>query len=238
MKDGQPCNVGSVVYRADVSDEGTGEHKFYIGSSNNFKLRYARHKQSFRDDKFSTDTGLSECVWMWKSRGLDPIIKFSVISKEKQFNPVSKKCLLCLKEKLAIMKVLEDPKNLNKKSDLMGYCPHRDKTLLSHINLMGFKPPDNFGWTQRRTEPDDNQIEEPLVAQNNVVDLSLEVLESQNNADTELLPTNNVGYQPESLEEVVQYGEGSNAGQNQTQNTQNTQVSQDFGRLRSGRVWR
>ena len=120
----------------------------------------------------------------------------------------------------------------------MGHCPHRDKTLLAHINLMGFKPPDNFVWSQRGTETDDNQIEEHLVAQNNVVDLSLEVLESQNNADTELLSTNNVGYQPESLEEVVQYGEGSNAGQNQTQNTQNTQVSQDFGRLRSGRVWR
>ena len=100
------------------------------------------------------------------------------ISKEKQFNPVSKKCLLCLKEKLALLKVLEDPKNLNKKSDLMGHCPHRDKTLLAQINLIGLKPPNNFGWTKRGTETDDNQIKESLIAQDNMVDQSFEDLQS------------------------------------------------------------
>ena len=70
------------------------------------------------------------------------------------------------------------------------------------------------------------------MSQDNVVDESLEVLQSQNNADTELLSSHNVRYQLESLEEVVQHAEGSNTGQNTINSTQ------DFGRLRSGKVWK
>ena len=49
MQGSGPCNVGSVVYRATLTAEGSEEMKYYIGSSNNFKLRYGRHKQAFNN---------------------------------------------------------------------------------------------------------------------------------------------------------------------------------------------
>ena len=79
-------------------------------------------------------------------KGLKPSDRFSVISKQKEYNPETKKCYLCLKEKLEIMKVIENPNNINKKSELMGYCLHRYKSLLSNINLNGFVPNNDFEW--------------------------------------------------------------------------------------------
>ena len=71
---------------------------------------------------------------------------------------------------------------------------------------------------------------QPLMSQDKVVDQSLQ---SQNNADTDLLSSHNMRYQHDPLEEVVQHGEGFNTGQN---HFNNTQASQEFGRLRSGKV--
>ena len=71
----------TAVYRADISAEGSEEKKFYIGSSNNFKLRYARHKESFKKENLSTDTELAVQFWNMKSRGLSPIVPFKTISK-------------------------------------------------------------------------------------------------------------------------------------------------------------
>ena len=142
MKGLGPCNVGSVVYKAIMTAEGANEVKSYIGSTNNFKIRYGRHKQSFNDPNLRTDTALSEFCWRWKDRGLTPKFRFEVICKAAEYNTKSKKCFLCIKEKIAILKAQEDPDNINSKSELVGHCLHRDKSLLSSLNLRGYRPPD------------------------------------------------------------------------------------------------
>ena len=47
-----------------------------------------------------------------KIKGLQPKVKFEVISKAKEYNPKTKKCFLCTKEKLEIINSLQDPKIL------------------------------------------------------------------------------------------------------------------------------
>ena len=108
-------------------------------TTNNFKLRYAIHKKSFLEVARRNDSGLAEQVWAWKETGLSPSIKFSVVCKQSEYNPLAKKCSLCIREKLHIMKALQDPNNLNHKKELMGHCLHRGKSLLSNINIIDYK---------------------------------------------------------------------------------------------------
>ena len=133
--------MGSIVYRATLTAEGSEDIKYYIGSSNNFKLRYGRHKQAFNNVDKKTDCQLSEYYWSFKDKGLQPKVKFEVISKAKEYNPKTKKCFLCTKEKLEIINSLHVPKKFICRSELMKHCLHRDKHLLSSLNLQGFKPP-------------------------------------------------------------------------------------------------
>ena len=93
-----------------------------------------------------------------KARGLSPIVRFKTISKPKEYNRISKKCLLCLKEKLELTKVLNNPDNFNKKSELMGHCRHRSKYLLSSINTLGFKPNLDMGWFGDRGRQPENEV--------------------------------------------------------------------------------
>ena len=57
----------------------------------------------------------------------------------KPYSPEAGKCMLCIKEKLEIAKALEDPQNVNKKSELMGHCLHKDRFLLANVDMRGFR---------------------------------------------------------------------------------------------------
>ena len=71
MKGVEPCNVGSVIYRANIKAQGM-EDKFYIGGTNNFKARWGLHKQSLRKKEKAKDSALAEQVWLWREQGLQP----------------------------------------------------------------------------------------------------------------------------------------------------------------------
>ena len=120
----------------------------------------------------------------------------------------------------------------------MGHGMHRGKTLLASINLRGFKPPDWVDLPQRGTETDANELDGSLAVQSNVAYQFLGVLQAQNNAETALVTVNNVGHQPEEVEEIYKIEEGTTAGRNLVDITQVSQVSQESGKLRSGKVWR
>ena len=108
-----PCDVGSVVYLALVTSQQLPHPKNYIGSSNNFKKRIYRHRQSFRDISLKTDCALAEFIWSCQEKGFMPNVKFEVIHKVTEYSPETKKCYLCVCEKLAILSKLKDPNNLN-----------------------------------------------------------------------------------------------------------------------------
>ena len=84
----------------------------YIGiAANSFKKRYTNPKLSFNNLKYEYNTSLSKHIW-----GLNKIKEPFKIS--------------CLMEKTCIL-LSEDVNLLNKRSEVMNKCRHREKFLLS-----------------------------------------------------------------------------------------------------------
>ena len=98
------------------------------------KLLYANYKKSFNVKKNKNDTKLSTEYCKLANNKLHPQISWSIKGNYKSYNPNSKRCSLCLQEKLEIV---DDPKEiLNKCSEVISQCCHQNKyklkTLLSN----------------------------------------------------------------------------------------------------------
>ena len=75
----------TIVYRADVTNNKTYEHKYYYGISDTpFKDCYENHKTSFRYRSHLTDSDLSTYYWKLVDNGTVPTIKFSVAKRVKE----------------------------------------------------------------------------------------------------------------------------------------------------------
>ena len=94
------------------------------------KKRYSSHLCSFRHERYRSSTELSKYVWQLKEKGTDFAISWSVCQKATPYSSGSKRCQLCLAEKLCIISA--EPKLLlNKKAEIVSTCRHRRKFLLS-----------------------------------------------------------------------------------------------------------
>ena len=102
----------------------------YTGlTKNTFKQRYNGHKTNFRNKKHEHETTLSSHIWKLQDAGADYSIELSIIDNGRKFDPNTRKCMLCLKEKYHI---LFNPAgaSLNQKSELFSVCRHRLENLL------------------------------------------------------------------------------------------------------------
>ena len=106
----------------------------YIGqASNTFKERFNNHQLSFKHEKYKLNTGLSKHIWSLKQNKISFKIKWSIITSAPTYHPSLGTCKLCISEKTCILR--SDHKfPLNKKSELMNKCRHREKFLLSSIS--------------------------------------------------------------------------------------------------------
>ena len=107
--------------------------------TNNLKAIWGLHKQSLNKKEKARDSALAEQVWLWREQGLQPEVTFTVVRRAQPYSPEAGKCMLCIQEKLEIAKALEDPQNVNKKSELMGHCLHKDRFLLANVDMRGFR---------------------------------------------------------------------------------------------------
>ena len=99
-----------------------------------WKKRLGNHKKSFEDKKYSDDTELSKEVWRIKKKRRNFSVKWRILKQHRAYDPVSRRCVLCLKEKLAILE--HDGANLlNKRSEIIGTCRHRRKYMLSSYDV-------------------------------------------------------------------------------------------------------
>ena len=127
------CQAECVVYKAAVTDPETGNEKDYIGlTAPSFKLRYANHLTSMRHERYEQRTELAKHVWTLKRGNVDPSISWSIIARAPAYNASSKKCHLCLSEKLAII-LWPKEKRLNKRPELVSTCRHHNKVLLANF---------------------------------------------------------------------------------------------------------
>lgn len=138
------CLVESIIYRADViaKDRPT---KVYFGLSEpDFKGRFRDHKTSITNDTRLNrqKTTLSKYIWGLRDQGVpekDIQVKWSIHQKSSKYKCGSRRCDLCLSEKLAIA-TADSSSLLNKRSELLSGCIHRHKYLYTKVTTA--KKPD------------------------------------------------------------------------------------------------
>ena len=118
------CLTSSIIYNAQVTTNSA--IKNYIGlTEGTFKQRFSQRKATFKHRKYANSTELS------KYNNQDFNIKWTIISRARLYNNISKRCDLCLTEKLMIITANPD-RTLNKRSELISKCRHEKKFYLGN----------------------------------------------------------------------------------------------------------
>lgn len=125
------CLSKCIVYKATVEAENVTS--IYYGlCDGEFKSRFNNHVKSFKHIKYVNETELSKHIWKLKEKTTPYTIKWNIESSSTSYKEGSRKCNLCLAEKVAIVRA--EPKGLlNKRTELISKCRHRNKFLLSSI---------------------------------------------------------------------------------------------------------
>ena len=127
------CLTNKIVYKATVETDGTRAPKIYIGSTEtSFKQRYANHLMSFRHEKYRNQTELSKYIWDLKREGKIFRVSWDILRKAPAYSNLSKRCDLCLTEKLMIISA-DKSTLLNKRSEIVSKCRHQNKFYLSNF---------------------------------------------------------------------------------------------------------
>ena len=125
------CQATNIIYNAEVKENNNSQ--LYIGLTEPpFKLRYNNHTQSFKHEKHQNSTELSKHIWQLKRNKKPFTINWSIASRAQSYNSESKRCNLCLTEKLHILNA-EKHSLLNKRPELISKCPHENKFYLRNF---------------------------------------------------------------------------------------------------------
>ena len=104
----------------------------YTGlTRNSFKKRYNGHRYTFNHRDAPNSTTLSTHLWKLTDMNKNYDLKWNILDRAPDFNPVTRKCRLCLKEIFYIMFQPEGA-TLNKRSELFSTCRHRLRLLLNN----------------------------------------------------------------------------------------------------------
>ena len=123
------CLVKSIKYQATITTD--SDTQTYVGlTENTFKTRYNNHKASLRNQGNNNATELSKYIKTLNDSKTTYSIKWSILDRAKAYSNNSRKCNLCIPEKLYI---ICKPKmaTLNNRSELISKCRHSNKFLLS-----------------------------------------------------------------------------------------------------------
>ena len=133
---GGNCRTESVIYEASVKTK--DDTKKYIGlTANKIKQRIASHKTTINVkpenknyNQYVNSTELSKLIHKLKRENTDYELSWKILLKENKPRPGKSTCRLCLKEALLILH--SNMNCINKRSELMGTCRHRNKFLLTN----------------------------------------------------------------------------------------------------------
>ena len=115
------CLTTNILYEGTITtDIMSYGIKTYKGITEpKFKLRYGKLKKAFNHNQYRTNMELSKEVWNVKDKNANFNVKWNVVKQYHVYNSVSKRCLLCLYEKLAILEN-EGINLLNKRSEIIS----------------------------------------------------------------------------------------------------------------------
>ena len=123
------CNQKGVIYQATVTCDGGGQ-KSYIGLAAVFKKRFYKHKDSLQVKNPQNSTTLSTHFWNKTENGENPKVSWTIIeSNIPTFNPVTKSCKLCLREKFDIV-LNPHLATLNSRNEIFAHCRHMGSKLI------------------------------------------------------------------------------------------------------------
>ena len=123
------CLTKNVIYEAKVVTNNWTMS--YIGqASTTFKARFTQHRSDMNLREKCQKTTLSKYVWKLKDEGTPYRIQWSIVRQAQPYSPMSKRCNLCLYEKLYIIRSHKQS-TLNSRNELVSKCRHRKKHLLS-----------------------------------------------------------------------------------------------------------
>ena len=125
------CLTQYLVYKA-TSATSRNSFVYYRASEREFKSRYNNHTKSFRHCKCMNETELSKHVWNLKGHSLDNNLSWEIHKKVSPYQCDSKRCELCLLEKVFIIFAGPDTL-LNKRTELVSQCRHRNEFLLTKV---------------------------------------------------------------------------------------------------------
>ena len=123
------CKQEGVIYQATVENI-KGEKETYVGLASHFKSRYYKHRASLETFTPENSTTLSTYYWEEKSNGNQPTVKWKVLERNiPTFNPVTRKCNLCTREKFNII-FNTQLCSLNSRQEMFAHCRHMKSKLL------------------------------------------------------------------------------------------------------------
>ena len=127
------CQTMDAVYNCRVTS--SEPQKVYFGlAEGKWKQKYYNHKKSFNHKRYSHETTLSSYVWhLKKTLDITPNLKWSIVRCTTPYSNISKKCLLCLHEKLVIITYSRQHELSSKRSGLFLKCRHENKYLLENF---------------------------------------------------------------------------------------------------------
>ena len=123
----QNCLSECLVYNAVVN---TSTTKNYFGTcEKSFKERYNNHTSSFKNRSRQKSTELSNYIWELKENRKNYTIDWLIAMKAHPYICGTRKCDLCLCEKLMIARA-NSASLLNKRDKLVSKCRHMNKFTL------------------------------------------------------------------------------------------------------------
>ena len=134
------CRKEDVVYGCAASTSKVPLLKFYIGiAKGEWKKRLRNHESSFRLEHHKTNTSLTKYVRDTKASDNEtPSLKWSIISSAPSYTNITKSCLLCLREKLAMATYPNEEVHLNTKSEIISKCRHQNTYLMCNYDEKGW----------------------------------------------------------------------------------------------------
>ena len=124
------CESNNVIYQATVTTVDNGHIETYVGVAANFKSRFRGHRTSINNQKYRSATTLSSYIWKLKEEKRNYVLKWRIIDRAPLYNPLTRKCNACNKEKFYIM-YRRHMATLNRRSEVYSACKHRIMKLLS-----------------------------------------------------------------------------------------------------------
>ena len=109
-------NEGS--HHANIKETVSIKVEKYTGmTAREFKDRWREHKYDIRNPSDKQKTRLSTHTWKLKDKSIDFDVKWSLIEGASDYNPITRKCRVCLKEKFILcMTNLAVPSTKDRKS--------------------------------------------------------------------------------------------------------------------------